>query len=703
MGFLIPIITGIIGAIGSAASAVGGVASTVGGALGGVLNDVGSVVGSIASDVSATLSTAVTDAITALGGTANTIFNEISGVLGSAVQVETEVLGTIQQYVDEASTFVNDLNNNVIKPITDTVNITYGAITNLITELHTDLHGGIKGLLAIPDAIAGALTSVDAQLGRAMQELGLANKELVTSTLLPGLKDSLGEPLNKIATGPAGPTGSVGSIPDSFKEIQVPNCDSDTNLIEKLTGGHTTISTFAGYLGEFGKVLYTVMYYLPYLGMSIKADLRCQEQQVNKKQPYELLSIGDAIKALYRGILSAPEAEDEAIRQGIAPQRFAVLKELEQFLPSPSLALQMRYRGLIDQADLEAILKKQGFKPSDTTAIQGAFLEPVNPREAIALAAREQAFAANFLPAAGAQPVPSEAEKMYEPRFHSTAQAKWDWMAHWKIPGPEWWFTAWARGLRTKEEFRLAAQADNVPPDVIDDLIPVFQETVQLWMIPDMLATGIMNDAEALAYLHYIGMGDNDAALIMKYGRAKQKAPAAAQAADLAGLSVAQAKTMYDEGIVDQAQYGELLAAHGYGADAIKLTIALADQEQQLAAIKQQNADLVNEVNAGTLSSADAVSAMYQDGYTTAQVDAVVLKFKAAKSANSKAVSATELDAMRVDGIIDVGIWKDGYANLGYAPLWIDRLDALFLTKHPGVSDVPSVIQASLGNSSAGG
>ena len=393
--------------------------------------------------------------------------------------------------------------------------------------------------------------------------------------------------------------------------------------------------------------------------------------------------------------MSGAEVADEVARQGISPARLDVLKQLELFLPSPELALRMLYRGVISQADFDAICKKQALSDADIAALQATFLEPVNPREIGAWAARKQAFDANFMPAAGAQPPPAEMVAAYEPRFTSPEVAKWDWLAHWKVPGLEWWFTAWARGMRTQEEFRLAAQSDNVPPDVIDDLIPIFQETVQLWMIPDMLSTGIMSDAEALAYLHYIGMGDQDAALIMKYGKAKMKAPAAAQAADLAGLSVAQAKTMYTEGIVTKAQYGELLTAHGYGVEAVTLTIALTDQEQALAALKQQNTDLVNEVNAGTITAADAVAAMYKNGYTTAQVDAVVLKFKAAKSATAKPISATDLDAMRVDGIIDVSIWKEGYANLGYAPLWIDRLDQLFLTKHPGVSDVPAVVPPS--------
>lgn len=685
----------IIAAIAGAASTVASVAGSVGSGIGSLVDGIASTVGSIASDVGSTLDKALGESFGALESGASDVFKAINSGIGEATKIETEVIGPIKGFVDEVTDFVNRINDDLIKPITDTVLKTYDAIGNLTNELHTDIHGGLKGLLQIPDAIAGALTTVDSQLGRAMQELGLANKEVVTSTLLPGMGEIFSGPLGNIASGVGSLGGAKISLIEEIGKVQLSDCTSTSMFETKIEKATNALAGNEGFVGEIGKALTTLLWMLPYLAGSVKNDIECLEQQVNKKNPVSLLGLGPIVRAFYRGILSQDQAADEANKLGLSTDRLKVLQELELWLPNLELALTMLYRNVIDQGQLTAILEKQGLTADDVAAVQAIFLEPPNPREYLQTFGRREAGEANFLPSSLGSDVPGEVAKMYPPRKLSTDQAKLDWLAHWKVPQLEWWFTAWTRGMRTESEFRLAAQAENIPFDVIDDLIPIFQEPIQLWMIPDMLGAGILSDEEAQSYLHYIGMDDKSANIIMRYGKSKGAAPAASQAADLASISASVAKTMFTDSIIDAPTYTEILLEHGYSQDAAGLTVQLAQQELQIAARKANVQSVVDQVNAGTLSEQDAVTQLYSQGYTTAEVDAAVVKMKAGSVAKTKLPTRAELDDFRKAGVITADQWAAGYQALGYTADWIPVYDAYWVSKNGGASQSTATSTAS--------
>lgn len=668
-------IAAIIGAIASAASTVAGVATAVAGAVASTVGEVAGAVASVSTAVVGEVTSAAAQTISALGSGAGDLFAFLNSAIQDAGKVETAVITPIAHYVDEVTSFVNNINDNIVKPITDSVLVTYNAITNLTTELHADIHGGLKGILAIPDALAGALTSIDAQLGRAMQELGLANKEVVSSVLLPGMSGIFSEPLGNIAAAAAGLGGAKLNLLSQIGQIQLSNCLDSSVFETKIEQATKALQGNEGFVGEVGKMLMTIFWVLPYLAQSVRNDIECFGQTVNAKNPVGLLGLDQIIRALYRGILSLPEATTEAGKVGLSADRLKVLQENQAWLPNPSEALEMFYRAVITEDQLDAVLAKQALSLSDVAALRTIFIAPLNPREYLAQFWRMQAAQANFLPASLGSTVPGVITDLYPAARLSPEQAKLDWLAHWKVPGMEWWFTAWARGLRTQEEFRLAAQQENIPLDVIDDLIPVFYQTIQLWMIPDMFATGILSDADALAYLKYIGMGPQDSDLIMKYGAAKRKAPAGAAAAELMKLSVATAGSMYTDGIIDSAVYLEVLIAHGYSTEAAQLTLQLEDQKNTLVQRKDYVTGLVDAVKVGAMSEQAALADLYAKGYTDAEVYAAQIKMGKAKVAKFKTPTEAQLDALRKAGAIGYDTWAAGYSTLGWSESWIQIFD----------------------------
>ena len=152
------------------------------------------------------------------------------------------------------------------------------------------------------------------------------------------------------------------------------------------------------------------------------------------------------------------------------------------------------------------------------------------------------------------------------------------------------------------------------------DLVRVFQRTIEMWMIPDIVATGIMDHATAVAYARYIGMGERDADLLVQYGESKAKAPAAGQAAELAKISAAQAGQMFDDAIIDRNTYIEILLAHGFSQQAAELTVALDVQKGAIASRKATATQLVAQVDLGQITEAAMTSELYRLGYSAGEV-----------------------------------------------------------------------------------
>ena len=585
----------------------------------------------------------VKNALSTVASTAGTIFQSISSKIGHAIDAVTKILLDITTQINKFLSPILKLLNSINALFTVIGNV-YSAVTTLIDEIHADIHNGIKGLLAIPGAITNALTSIDASLTRALTVLQQNAQDTAKNILIPGLQDTVGNPLTGVDQSFKDLVTSSFKLPEDFGLGTIEECTSTSyaDIITKYASQWMPAATDV--LGKIGHVILGVLLTGDFILAAAQGAIRCTEQQANKVTLSGLLGVGDVVEALYRGSITEAQAADEVARQSINSSRFDVLLKNSLWLPSVAETLQMYYRGSLTQEQASAALEKLKLDPEFAGAMQKAFLQPVNPREMAQLWGREQVFSSGWPGPSVQNEPPSDVVNAYPPRFAQPEIAHWDWQSHWEIPNLDWWLTGWARGYVTQQDVEKAALARNVPPEIIPQLFPIWQQTVQLWMLPDMVKLGVFSDQEARNFAHYLGIGDRDAEILVKYGHIQTKIPASVQAEQLAGVSAANAKSMYEDGIINEATYMEILAAHGIEPQAANLIVALAKQQLDLTARKNYVTGLIAEVNAGLLPETDLISQLYSNGYTDAEVAAAVNKVKAAKTAAAK--QPTKADAI---------------------------------------------------------
>lgn len=706
MAFLAPIAAAIGGAISTVAGVVGGIGAAIGSAVGavtsflsstvvGVVGAIGSAVSGAFSLVKALVGSSAPAAAQSAIGVAQTLGGGGAGVIGTVTSffhdVGTLVTGIVEpigNFVGQIRDFVNNINQNFIQPIRDVVTGTYQAWESLKTSLANDVHEGILGFLKIPGDLADALTSVDAQFSRATQTLGEFNQQIAAESLVPGIGGRVGDSIDGLL-GQLKTYGQPGyETIGQFPQVMLSGLPSAAEVANAIgtwlnNTGHATgpMATIINWLGD-------ALSLLPAFEAAIRPRMRRIEQDANSSLPETPLDPSQVVRAMYRGIMSTAEGQAELLRHGISPDRLQVMIENESWLPSLAELILLVQRQAISADDAAKVATDKGLSAADWIAFQNAVQEPPNPLEAIRFQARRQGAEAVSILASLRQDAPQEVQEYERERVRRGDTGDMDWVNHWKVPPLEWWITRYLRGIGSLEEMYAAATAEQIPPEIIPDLVSIYQRTVELWMIPDMIASGIMTEAESIGYLHYIGLGDRDAQLIVQYGLGKAKAPVAGQAADLSKISAASAKTMFEDGIINQDQYLEVLTAHAYSAEAAELTVALTVQEQAIAQRKTNATYIVDQVNAGILSESDGVSQLYALGYTTEEVFTYVQKIKSTKVAKTKQLSASELKDALLYGVIGPTQWATSMQQIGYQNGDITTLYGVFLAQH-GEPPVP--------------
>ena len=316
------------------------------------------------------------------------------------------------------------------------------------------------------------------------------------------------------------------------------------------------------------------------------------------------------------------------------------------------------------------LLSWNNVSPGDMPRLIAGSFALASPREMIDTEARRRYAAAGYLPDSLGTEIPADAAEQYARTLVTPEAAALDWIAHWKIPPVSWWFTAYFRGLRTYSEVRAVAAMENVPPDVLDDLAEVEKETIQQWMLPDIVAAGIVSDAEFQAYGAYIGLDDKSIALLLAWGRSKEKAPVAKQYAELATVTLTTATTLYESGTVDHATLIDIYRAHGYSPEAAALAADAVDLKMEAAHRKAEVEDLAAKADLGILSREQAVSEGYKAGFTDREMERLEREIKGKRLAKSKLPSESMLLKMENNGLLTIPQYVGALEVHGYSTFW---------------------------------
>lgn len=674
-----PIVTGGGGAaaVGGTTAAAGGVAAvtstgpaatTAGSALAGSTISTGSVASSVGSAVSSLTGSST------LGSIASAVVSDVSNVV-------SEIEAFLKPYSDFAKTVLSDVetvNRDYIQPLASTIQTDYNTINGLISEVHTLAHSGIQGILAIPSAIAQAITSVDAANQRLADLNAKANTSIASELLVPGIGGAVASPLHDIHVALSDSLGNPQVDVGELKLDRLNEVAFNSDAFKALLGSNVPSFQGKGLAFDIANALLLLMRPLLTvfgLGETLVSYSRQLGRQVN---PMEPIGAGEIIRAWWRGQLTPDQAATELLRHGVDGSRAKLLHDLEIWVPSIADALKLYFRQVIDTQELKDALTKQGLTENDIQAVIQGEVEPVRPREMLDAVGINASLNEGFLQDSLGSKISGDIKQLYGVNRLSPEQAQLDWIGHYDIQPMAWWITAYFRGIASEKEVELAAQAHNIPQELWKSLIPIEAETIQLWMIPDMIASGLFTDQEASDYLHYIGIGDKDAAWILKYGKTKADALLPHDELGLAGLSTGIAAQMFEQGIINDSEYVDILEAHKLSPQASALVVKLTQQRMALGERRALAESLVKQVDTGALDLGAMQAQLYAAGFTVTEVNTYTQEAEKNAVAKAKVPSTAEIKEFAKAGILDEAGTLAALKLYGWSDQWAQAFITLW-------------------------
>lgn len=662
--------------------------------------------------------TIVTPAGETLKNTTSSVVNDINGYIKTAKDAVSTFVKPITDTINTITSTVRSINDGLIQPIIKPIQTITSQYSTLVSQLHSDIAQGLSGIIKIPGQISDALTSVDASLSRSMQQLGTFNRETAEQVLGPAIYQAGTKPLEGLnATLSA--TKQSAKDKAAFLDVVHLKEEAATEAIqEAIDKFENFVTDNDSFWGPIINYLFQFLYVGDYLIKQLENQAIPWEHHVKEKNPYNALGVGEVIEAWRRNVLTKEDASSELAKNGFNADRQRVLYDIAQFLFSPTDTVNLLARGAIDQTTFDQLMDQNNLSPEQAKSLQDLLAFIFSPGDAVQAYIRgfisEQEYytfqkankvdelQARLIHLLNLRPITAPLYLQSQGRrrarlngflsqsFNSLAseevktaynhagvveqQAEIDQLMHWRLPPPEWWIDAYFRGIRTREECYQAFEASNVPKEIWDDMFVVLENFPSVFQIPSMLGAGAIPPEDAHAILKKLGFSEKLATQFVDFGLNGAKTTKAETAGTLQSLSLGNAKALFNDGVLTADQYHEVLVEHGYSDEAAGLTVQLA----QIDLARQQRNDyatfLIDEVKLGNVNVDDAVSELYNNGYTDLEVAKYQLKMRQAIQGNTKLPSHSELNAMLKANVIDGNEWLSTMQVLGYSEYWATKL-----------------------------
>lgn len=687
-----------------AAGGAAGLALIAGGGIGGAAGAAGAAGSAVSGGSTAAASTSIAASI--------------SGFVAEVAAALKNFLDPIKSVIDSTTGIVNQINDSIITPIHNIVTATHDDVHALVTAFHDDLKGGLQGLVHLSSDVTSALTSLDATYQRSSEQLASYQSDIITKNLVPGLSQGIG--------GPIGDIHALFTESQSNEHLQaafeatVKLNESVTNddIIKAALAFEQGMATDKGFFAPIIRAVWGLLKVGDVVIAQVQQQIEEVRQQAKSSLPVTLLSPSETLEALRRNIISSEDAYIEFSKHGIDATRQNVLYDLAQFLFSQTDAVKLLYRKIIDGETYTAIQDQNNLNPDQIAAleqlmlhilgpgdiaaayargyvsqdvyidlfnaalvspdtmelIQSLELDLLDPRKMAHARGRVQANEKGWLGGYLNQKAPEDIAKQYDRNQAEGGTADLEWLMHWHLPSAGFWVDAYFRGQVTRTEVERAFTALNIPEPLWDIIFKVEEELPPVWMIPDVVASGAWGEAQAIPNLMKLGFSEENAKVLYDYGYSKGKTAKAATAANLQAISIGNAATMYNDGLIDAATYTEILQDHGFSVDAANLTVELDQFKQATQERNQAAQDLVNAVNLGLMDEVQLQSTLYGYGFTDAEVNKWLLKVKQAKAAKAKLPSEAHLDKLLKAGLITPDQWLATMQAIGYSLEWAQLL-----------------------------
>lgn len=723
-------------------STVGGDEGGTTGGTGGVPGDVvgdgnttGITLDGVLSDIESSITADVSTAFDSLTGSIGDIVGNIGDIIGSVSDTVGSLVSSVSDTFHQVTSLVNNINENLIKPITGPITSILENYKTLQEGLTRDLHSGVTGLLRIPQDIAGALTSVDATMSRTVAMLGAQNADLVASKVVPGLATAGAEPMEKTRAGIANGLEAYGSnerdhaLHHIHDDPSVQNIDNVANIALGVLKGEY------GWLGHIVGATLDVLMMLPTLLTYQEPKTELYHQIGRRKWPTTALEIADTLAALRRGILDRPDAMQELSGHGLNTDRIAVLEELERLLPGEAEALDWQARGIIDADGVRQVLTARGWRADDQARmiqahkrlpaiaeaitwyhrgligapelydIMGAYdlreADKARSEEAtwalpgaadvFAYMDRKAAISGNVAPFS--LNTPPEQGVLDELRRIGIPERTADllWVNHFQLLPAPLAVHAWFRGYINRTQLEGCLSAAGLVREQWQNYIDLQRPLLPARSIPAYIAAGVISEGEGIDIIRHSGYDDVTAQRIVNFAKTKHHpvtTPAAASA--LHGLASGAVMALYDAGTIDRSQAHNLLVESGQSEEAADLNLQVRDIHNQVAE-RNAEADLVvSRALAGQTTFDQAQSQLDALGLTTSEIARHTRQMHRLLIDKTKIPSESQILSMYKKTLITRDRAAEVLSIMGYSPEWAELLIKLEEAGHASAPTNPA-------------
>ena len=681
-----------VGSINTAAEGVGNaVANALGQFVGGLTNFTSVSTGNIVSQI---------------GGLINSLFNPgsgIQGALGGDIQELTNLVraveGIITGSLNPGIRGLADASAGLTAAVTSEIGGLTTAINSLVTGFLSGIPDVLNNIEKVWERIAGIWTNIHSTL-----DIGNIHKDLqkIADEIAGIAKKTIGVAVDPEIT--LSDTCDLSAINDKIKNM---------GSVEDRPEWEQVI---------INALMWVVLQTVNFAAIA-KKTIEIGEENANEHCQITKLDPATTVQAWRRNIVTEDSALDDLRKQGYSRSRAAALYGLTAYLEDPGTIADHWFRNLLTDGDMATILKQQGYSDPQIQSFKAAltrigdigqtltgYLRGTLTEDELRLVLRTNRFDDAqqdlFIENARRPPTTIEALTGEHTRdllgsvslagipiigtdfdtvpqwFKEAGKAEGlddtaiqqRWWGHWNLGNAVSWIQMYFRGERNLLELQNALDAFNVPRTLQIDLVNVNRPLIPFRTIPGMVKAGILSEGDARKRLEAHGFSNSDIDVLLKFATAASKATTAApQATKQHGVSLAATQELYKDGAIDEKQYRDILAAHGFDEQAIDLEVELENLNNALAARRAAGQDIVNEYEAGLIDLPTAQQQLAQQNFTVAEQAKYLRQLKTQKTKASKLPDEGTLNHWLQKSIITPTEYHDALIALGYSEVNTQR------------------------------
>jgi len=456
-------------------------------------------------------------------------------------------------------------------------------------------------------------------------------------------------------------------------------------------------------------------------GVEIEPIISWARQVARTRFPLEKLDVDDTIQAWLRGFITPTQRDEELLTKGLDSDRIATLVALVHYLPDIGSGIEWFHRHLISEPDLRNNFKDHGldenqqnaminasyklvdvhqaltaylyknlndaqlsdvlvqnrFTAEEIAIFRSVIFSPETTTSAIERHRRDQLYKYNLMSDDYISEIPTDVLDAGRAEGLSVEQVTSQWRNQIEKPSVREGIDLYFRQIRTRPELDAIFDSWRIDPYMRDDMIEANRPLLPWRTIPAMVANGIIDPPYAKSQLQAHGFDLTATEALLKYAGLTKPKPSATGSGDLHALSIANAKSFWEQGVISPEEYHDILVAHGYDKNTADLAVKAQSLQNSARERRAAGEDLINEVLSGTITIDQAQTSMTGLNFSTAERAKVLRQIAKTKAQTAKTPTEQELVKFVQSGIIGIQDYRDAMSVLGFAAKWIDAFVAL--------------------------